>query len=99
MADTKTIARESFRIIETGDEELAQRIIAPNFINAEADDDPEDVDCRLRGPTASSTSLSSGAVPPVLLDQVCPRVAVALATVDLIAELLRLGRATARQYV
>jgi hypothetical protein len=35
MADTRTIARESFRIIETGDEELAQRIIAPNFVNAE----------------------------------------------------------------
>jgi predicted ester cyclase len=48
--DTKTIARESFRIIETGDEELARRIIAPNFVNEEADDDPEDVERQLRGP-------------------------------------------------
>jgi hypothetical protein len=47
--DTKTIARESFRIIETGDEELARRIIAPDFVNEEADDDPEDVERQLRG--------------------------------------------------
>ncbi|OHV04194.1 ester cyclase [Mycobacterium talmoniae] len=37
-------------MIETGDADLAQRIIAPDFINHEADDDPEDVDRQQRGP-------------------------------------------------
>jgi predicted ester cyclase len=50
MTDTKTIARESFRLIETGDPELAQKIIAPDFINQEAEDDPEDVERQLQGP-------------------------------------------------
>ena len=51
MPDTKTIAHASFRLIETGDAELARQIIAPNFIEEEAeDDDPEDVERRQHGP-------------------------------------------------
>ena len=51
MADPKTVARESFRLIETGDPGLAQRIIAADFVNLEAEDDPDDVDRQLSGPT------------------------------------------------
>jgi predicted ester cyclase len=43
----KTIALESFRLIETGDAELAERIIAPNYLNQETEDDP---DRQLPGP-------------------------------------------------
>ena len=50
MTDAKAIARESFRLIETGDAELAQHIIAPDFINQEAEDDPEDVERQQHGP-------------------------------------------------
>jgi predicted ester cyclase len=50
MTDTKAIALESFRLIETGDAELAQHIIAPDFINQEAEDDPEDVERQQHGP-------------------------------------------------
>jgi predicted ester cyclase len=50
MTDTKTIAQQSFRLIETGDPELAERIIAPAFVNQEAEDDPEDVERRQHGP-------------------------------------------------
>ncbi|MQY31110.1 ester cyclase [Nocardia aurantia] len=50
MTDSKTVAYESFRLIETGDEELARRIIAPGFVNEEAEDDPEDVERQQRGP-------------------------------------------------
>jgi predicted ester cyclase len=50
MSDTKAIAHESFRLIETGDPELAERIISPDFINQEADDDPEDVERQQHGP-------------------------------------------------
>lgn len=50
MASPKSIALESFRLIETGDAQLAQRIIAPDFVNQEADDDPEDTERQLRGP-------------------------------------------------
>lgn len=50
MTDTKAIARASFRLIETGDAELAQQIIAPDFINQEAEDDPEDVERQQHGP-------------------------------------------------
>ncbi len=41
---------ESFRLIETGDAELAERIIAPGYLNQEAEDDPDDVGRRLPGP-------------------------------------------------
>jgi predicted ester cyclase len=50
MSDAKTIAYESFRLIETGDEELARRIVAPDFVNDEAEDDPEDVARQQHGP-------------------------------------------------
>jgi predicted ester cyclase len=50
MTDTKAVALQSFRLIETGDEELAEQIIAPDFINHEAEDDPEDVERQLHGP-------------------------------------------------
>jgi predicted ester cyclase len=50
MTDTKAIALESFRLIETGDPELARHIIASDFINEEAEDDPEDVERQQRGP-------------------------------------------------
>jgi predicted ester cyclase len=50
MPDTKTIAHASFRLMETGDAELARQIIAPNFVNEEAEDDPEDVERRQHGP-------------------------------------------------
>ncbi|MGH3958425.1 ester cyclase [Mycobacterium sp.] len=50
MVDPKSVARQSFQVMETGNEELAQQIIAPDFINAEADDDPEDVERQQRGP-------------------------------------------------
>jgi predicted ester cyclase len=50
MTDAKTIARESFRLVETGDAELAQHIIAHDFFNEEAEDDPEDVERQQHGP-------------------------------------------------
>jgi predicted ester cyclase len=50
MTDAKAIARESFQLIETGDAELAQHIVAPDFINQEAEDDPEDVERQQHGP-------------------------------------------------
>lgn len=50
MANPKTIARESFRLIETGDEQLARQLIAPDFVNEEADDDPDDLQRQQRGP-------------------------------------------------
>lgn len=51
MTNPKAVALESFRLIETGDAELAQRIIAPDYVNQEADDDPDDVERQLPGPT------------------------------------------------
>jgi predicted ester cyclase len=50
VTDPKPVALESFLLIETGDPELAQRIIAPDYVNAEADDDPGDVERQARGP-------------------------------------------------
>jgi predicted ester cyclase len=49
MSDTKSIALQSFRLIESCDAELAGKIIAPGFINQEADDDPGDVERRQHG--------------------------------------------------
>jgi len=37
-------------LIETGDVQLAERIIAPDYVNEEAGDDPEDVQRQLPGP-------------------------------------------------
>jgi predicted ester cyclase len=50
MTDTKKVALQSFRLIETGDVELAVQIIAADFVNEEAEDDPEDVERRQHGP-------------------------------------------------
>ena len=50
MTNPKAVALESFRLIETGDPQLAQRIIAPDYVNREADDDPADAGRQLPGP-------------------------------------------------
>jgi len=50
MTDTKTIAHQSFRLIETGDPDLAEQIIARDYVNDEAKDDPEDVERQQHGP-------------------------------------------------
>jgi predicted ester cyclase len=50
MTDSKALAHASFRLIETGDAELAQHIIAPDYINHEAEDDPEDGERQQQGP-------------------------------------------------
>jgi predicted ester cyclase len=50
MTDTKTIAHQSFRLIETGDPQLAEQIIAPDYVNDEAKDDPDDVERQQDGP-------------------------------------------------
>jgi predicted ester cyclase len=50
MTDIKTIAHQSFRLIETGDPDLAEQIIAPDYVNDEANDDPEDVERQQDGP-------------------------------------------------
>lgn len=50
MTDPKAIAHQSFRLIENGDVELAQQIIATGFVNEEAEDDPGDVERQLHGP-------------------------------------------------
>jgi predicted ester cyclase len=50
MLDAKAIAHQSFRLIETGDVELANRIVAANFVNDEAEDDPGDAERQLHGP-------------------------------------------------
>ncbi len=50
MTNPKAVALESFRLIETGDAELAQRIIAADYMNQEAEDDPDDVERQLPGP-------------------------------------------------
>ena len=46
----KQVVLESFRVLETGDAVVADRIVAPDFINREADDDPSRPDRGLRGP-------------------------------------------------
>jgi predicted ester cyclase len=45
------VALESFRVIETADPALADRIIAADFVNREADDDPDQPDRQLAGPS------------------------------------------------
>jgi predicted ester cyclase len=46
----KQIAISSFRVIESDDPELAHEIIAQDFINLEAADDPDQPDRNLNGP-------------------------------------------------
>ena len=50
LEQNKQAVLESFRVLETGDLTAADRIIAPDFINREADDDPDRPDRGLRGP-------------------------------------------------
>jgi predicted ester cyclase len=50
MTDPKAVAHQSFRLIENGDVELAEQIIATGFVNEEAEDDPDDVERQLHGP-------------------------------------------------
>jgi len=50
LEQNKQVALEAFRVIESGDPVAAKRIIAPDFINREADDDPNRPDRGLRGP-------------------------------------------------
>ena len=49
LKQNKELAIASFRLIETGDPDLAQQIIAADFINREAEDDPEQPDRNLQG--------------------------------------------------
>jgi len=46
----KALAISSFRLMETGDVTLARQIIATQFTNREADDDPGQPERSLRGP-------------------------------------------------
>lgn len=48
--DLKDLAIAAFSLIETRDEGEARRLISPDFINHEAEDDPEDVERQERGP-------------------------------------------------
>ena len=50
LEQNKKVALEAFRAIETCDPVAAARIIAPDFINREADDNPNRPDGGLRGP-------------------------------------------------
>ena len=50
MTDPKAVAHQSFRLIENGDVELAEQVIATGFVNEEAQDDPDDVERQLHGP-------------------------------------------------
>ena len=50
LEQNKQLALDAFRVLETGDRVAADRIIAPDFINREADDDPNRPDRGLRGP-------------------------------------------------
>jgi ketosteroid isomerase-like protein len=61
LEQNKQVVLESFRILQTGDQAAADRIIAPDFINRGADDDPDRPDRGLRGPAgviATSRRLS-----------------------------------------
>lgn len=50
VEQNKQAVLESFRVLETGNSAAAAQIIAPDFINREADDDPDRPDRGLRGP-------------------------------------------------
>jgi predicted ester cyclase len=56
----KNLAYASFRVIETGDVGLAEQTLDEDFVNHEADDDPEDAERQTHGPAgflATSTWL------------------------------------------
>ena len=50
LEQNKQAALESLRVLETGDTAPADRIIAPDFVNREPDDDPDRPDRGVRGP-------------------------------------------------
>ncbi len=50
VKQNKKLAIASFRLIETGDPDLAHQVIAADFINREAEDDHEQADRNLKGP-------------------------------------------------
>jgi predicted ester cyclase len=50
LNENKQVAIASFRLIETGDTVLIDNIIAADFVNLEADDDPNQIDRSVRGP-------------------------------------------------
>jgi ketosteroid isomerase-like protein len=50
LEQNKQVALDALRVLETGDSVAADRIIAPDFINREADEDPNRPDRGLRGP-------------------------------------------------
>jgi predicted ester cyclase len=50
LEQNKAVAIASFRLIENADPETARHIIAADFINREAEDDPEQTDRNLTGP-------------------------------------------------
>ena len=49
LKQNKDVAIASFRLIETGDPVLADEIIASDFVNREAEDDPEQEDRNAKG--------------------------------------------------
>ena len=51
------LASRSFRVIETGDPDLANQLIDPAFVNQETADDPEDVDARSPDPKNSPSTM------------------------------------------
>jgi len=51
LEDNKRVAIESFRLIETGDAALAERIVAADFVNREAIDDVDQPERNLPGPS------------------------------------------------
>ena len=52
LEQNKQAVLAAFRVFETGDTAVADRIIAQDFINREADDDPNRPDGGLRGPAS-----------------------------------------------
>ena len=52
LKQNKQVVLDSFDVLETGDGVTADRVIAPDFINREADDDPDRPDRGLRGAAA-----------------------------------------------
>jgi predicted ester cyclase len=49
LQGNKTTAIESFRVVETEDAASAERIIDPDFVNVEAQDDPDQPERHLKG--------------------------------------------------
>ena len=50
LEQNKQVVLDSFRVLENGDRVAADQIVALDFINREADDDPDRPDRGLKGP-------------------------------------------------